>query len=88
MIGRTGNIGLGGAFVLVESPPPVGTKLLVYLAAATAWEPMEITAEVRWVRVEPPVGMGVRFIDLTAPQIVALHELLVLTGYGDGSFVP
>ena len=88
MAGRTENIGLGGAFVLVESPPPVGTKLVVYLAAATAWDALEITAEVRWVRIDPPVGMGIRFVDLTQSQIVALHDLLVLTGYGEGTYVP
>lgn len=85
---RTENIGIGGAFVLVESPPPIGTKLIVYLSAATAWEPMEISAEVRWVRVDPPVGMGIRFVDLAPQQLVALHDLLALAGYGEGYVVP
>lgn len=88
MSARTENIGLGGAFVLVESPPPIGTRVIVYLAAATAWEPLEITAEVRWVRLDPPVGMGVRFVDLTPAQLGALHDLLVLTGYGEGFVAP
>lgn len=82
---QTENIGLGGAFVQTETPPAVGTRLTIFLTAATAWEPLEIQAEVRWVRLERPAGMGVRFVELSAGQLGALHDLLVLAGYGEES---
>jgi uncharacterized protein (TIGR02266 family) len=77
--GRTSDLGLGGAFVESESSPPVGTKLLVSVVTPTAWDPMTIEAEVRWLNDGSngePAGFGVRFGTLSGHQATALYELI------------
>ena len=77
--GRTSDLGLGGAFVEAETSPPVGTRLMVSVVTPTAWEPLTIEAEVRWINDgengEPP-GFGVRFDSLSGHQATALYELI------------
>lgn len=36
--GRIADLGMGGAFVESERPPPVGTSIVVTLQAPTAWK--------------------------------------------------
>jgi hypothetical protein len=69
----TSDISLGGAFVEAAQPPPVGSRLLLVLSSPTAWDPIEVPGEVRWVR---EGGFGVRFEELSAAQAAALYELL------------
>jgi len=77
--GRTSDLGLGGAFVEAESSPPIGTRLTVTVMAPTAWDPLEIEAEVRWINDGTDgeaAGFGVRFASLSGPQATALYELI------------
>ena len=74
--GRVSDLGMGGAFVEAHDPPPAGTKVWLTFGAPTAWDPLELPAEVRWQKHEPPAGFGVRFRALTPPQANALAELV------------
>jgi len=78
-VGRTSDLGLGGAFVECETLLPVGTPIRVSIKAPTAWEPLEIAGEVRWVvdsSEDGPTGFGVRFASLGGPEATALYELI------------
>lgn len=82
--GRIADLGMGGAFVQTERPPPVGTPIVLTLQAATAWDPLELPAEVRWTHDEPiglGRGFGIKFRALAPAQASALYELLAQTGY-------
>ncbi len=74
--GRVSDLGMGGAFVEASDPPAVGTRVWLTFGAPTAWDPLELPAEVRWVKTGKPAGFGVRFRSLTPAQATALTELV------------
>lgn len=76
---RVSDLGMGGAF-LHDPGLRVGVRLLVSLTAPTAWEPLELAAEVRWIDAR---GAGVAFRSLTGPQATALRALVELVGYAE-----
>lgn len=85
---RTGSIidlHLEGAFIGTHSPPAEGTRVRLRLSAPTAWDPVLVDGEVRWVRTardgEP--GFGVRFDPLGPSQAAALAELVDASAYED-----
>lgn len=78
MQGSLVDVGLGGARISCLRPPPVGTRLRVALTPPTAWEPLEVPAEVRWVDGERQPGFGIAFGALTSTEANALHALLDL----------
>lgn len=84
--GRISDLGMGGAFVQVDRPPPIGTPILLTLQAPTAWDPLELPAEVRWLS-DDPVGLGqgfgLEFRGLAPSQATALYELLASAGYSE-----
>ena len=76
---RTSNISIGGFFVALSKPPPVGTmvKFVLDLDGRVA----RGFGEVAWIRLtsrglEMPVGMGVRFRHLLDDGEVLLRDLL------------
>lgn len=76
----TSNIGVGGAFVLTESPLAVGTTLRVSIDVPTTEETIETDATVRWV-VTPETadelhapGMGIKFQRLDVEALLSLSE--------------
>lgn len=83
--GRIADLGMGGAFVQADRPPPVGTGLVVTLQSPTAWDPLELPAEVRWVSEDGLAGLGrgfgVKFGALAPSQAAALYELLSSSGF-------
>ncbi len=81
--GRIADLGMGGAFVHTERPPGVGTPVLLRLAAPTAWDPLELVAEVRWVSAALPRGFGVAWSGLSPAQANALYELVVAGGFSE-----
>jgi Tfp pilus assembly protein PilZ len=57
-----------GMFVAIPSALAVGDKVLVRLPARDDAEPVQIHAEVRWLRAAPdgaqrPAGVGLRYTD-------------------------
>jgi hypothetical protein len=50
------------------------------VSSPSAWDPLEIAGEVRWVRDDPP-GFGVRFGGLSPKEMTALHELVSAAGF-------
>lgn len=78
--GKLLDLGLGGAQIRAERPPAVGTKLRVTLSAPTAWDPLDLPAQVRWADGQ---AFGVAFERLTAAQASALYELLVVSRFAE-----
>jgi uncharacterized protein (TIGR02266 family) len=78
----TRNIGVGGAFIVTESPPPPGTPVALTLLVPTGGGRVAVAAEVRWIVSEgAQPGMGVRFIDLEVDELLELNEYFAtLTG--------
>ena len=93
--GLIADLGMGGAFVQSERPPAIGTPIVLTLQAPTAWDPLELPAEVRWVSGEggaggdgaAPAGLGrgfgLKFRSLAPTQAAALYELLSSTGFAE-----
>lgn len=97
--GLIADLGMGGAFVQSERPPAIGTAIVVTLQAPTAWDPLELPAEVRWVHddaapeetaseaSEAAIGLGrgfgLKFRALAPTQAAALYELLTSAGFGE-----
>ena len=82
---HTLNIGVGGAFIASDSPPAIGTGLVVILEVPTTDLPIEIDAEVRWTTdggSEPrSAGMGVKFGALDVEHLLMLSDYFAsLTG--------
>lgn len=74
--GRVSDLGMGGAFITTNDPPAIGTGVWLTFGSPTAWDPLELPAEVRWLKEGAPAGFGVRFRDLTRAQANALSELV------------
>jgi Tfp pilus assembly protein PilZ len=89
--GLIADLGMGGAFVQSERPPAIGTPIVLTLQAPTAWDPLELPAEVRWVSGEgeaaAPAGLGrgfgLKFRSLAPTQAAALYELLSSAGFAE-----
>ena len=88
--GVTSNIGVGGAFVLTESPLPVGTDLRISLTVPTAGdEVIETDAQVRWVVTAEQAderhsaGMGIKFMRLDVEALLLLSEYFASLTRGD-----
>lgn len=85
---RTGSIQdlhLEGAFVGTLSLPPEGTRVRLRLTTPTAWDPVLVDGEVRWVRTtrDGDPGFGVRFDPLGPAEAAALAELVEASAYED-----
>ena len=79
--GRLVDLGLGGARVRADRPPPRGTRLRLRLDSPSAWDPLEIVAEVRWV--DEDAGLfGLAFAPLRRAEATALHALLSAGRFG------
>jgi len=82
--GRTSDIGMLGVFVEAERSIEPGTALLLAISAPSAWEPLTLPAEVRWVSDGSdghPRGFGARFRELAEHEAAALYELLAASQY-------
>ena len=75
----TRNIGVGGAFIVTNDPPPVGTPLEVTLRLPGG-RALVVRGEVRWCADgddDPLVDMGVKFDRLSVEDTLALNEYFV-----------
>ena len=78
------DLGMGGAFVCTDTPVPIGTSLVLTISAPTAWEPLEVNAEVRWLAGESPErpqGFGVHFLPMSSTDAAVLYDLIQAIGY-------
>jgi PilZ domain len=85
---RTGSIidlHLEGAFIATHSTPQEGTRVRLRFASPTAWDPVLVDGEVRWVRTarDGDPGFGVRFDPLGPAEAAALAELVEASAYED-----
>jgi CRP/FNR family transcriptional regulator, cyclic AMP receptor protein len=77
-----GNISSGGLFVKTEKPLPRGEQFLLRLQLPDLPDPLRISCEVVWARspaeatLKEPVGMGVKFIEMTQKESDALKQYL------------
>jgi hypothetical protein len=71
--GRVSDLGMGGVFVSCGTAPPIGAPIRLSFALASAWDPVDLPAVVRWAR---PDGFGAEFRGLSLRQAEALHELV------------
>jgi len=71
--GRVSDLGMGGVFVACTSVPTLGSSIRLIFSLPTAWDPLELPAEVRWTK---PGGFGAEFRQLSPLQAEALHGLV------------
>lgn len=72
------DLGLGGAQVRSTRAPDVGARVRITLIAPSAWDPLDLPAEVRWADRE---AFGVAFERLSRPEAAALYELLSVSRF-------
>ncbi|MCB9707312.1 MAG: PilZ domain-containing protein [Myxococcales bacterium] len=78
------DLGMGGAFVCTDEAPIIGSTVVLTINAATAWEPFEINAEVRWLSTGTatrPRGFGVHFLPIGSTEAAALYDLIQAIGF-------
>lgn len=82
----TGNLGLGGAFVLTSAPEPEGTELELALLVPRVRAPLYLRAEVRWTTAGGEdghgAGMGISFGPLEVEALRALSDYFASLGGG------
>lgn len=74
---HTKNISLGGMFVECADVIPEQTKIQVRFTVPSQPEPIEVSAEIRWVDrggADRQPGLGVRFDGLRAREVWALNR--------------
>jgi hypothetical protein len=71
-ISRVGTLSMGGIFICVPNPPPVGTKLKLAFEVPGG----EIQTEAIVRNIEPDKGMGTEFTRLNAKDRVLLQRLM------------
>lgn len=69
----TRNLSMGGLFVVMDDPPPIGTKVTLRVLLPSLKEESRIACTVRWIGDE---GAGLRFDGLRAIEVWALNNLL------------
>lgn len=68
----TRNVSLGGMYLLTDTRPPYGAKVMLELYLPALKERANIEAVVRWVKED---GVGVQFGSLRAREVWALNQL-------------
>lgn len=72
------DLGLGGAQVRSTRAPDVGVRVRITLIAPSAWDPLDLPAEVRWADAE---AFGVAFERLSRAEAAALYQLLSVSRF-------
>src|SRR5262249_55747528 len=73
----TRNIGVGGAFIETEDPPPPGSGLVLSGRVPTSKKKIAMRGEVRWIsdgELDAVHGMGVKFHGLEVDHLLELNE--------------
>lgn len=75
---ETRNVGIGGAFIVAHSRPPVGAAITVELTLPTTDRVFVLPSVVRWASDE---GMGVQFVGVDVDVLLELNDYFgTLTG--------
>jgi hypothetical protein len=77
-VGTLLDLGLGGAQVRSGRAPDVGARVRITLIAPSAWDPLDLPAEVRWADAK---AFGVAFERLSRAEAAALYELLSVSRF-------
>ena len=80
--GRLVDLGLGGAQIRSDRPPPLDAALRIILISPSAWDPLDLPADVRWVD-DDKSTFGVAFDRLSRSQAAALYELLQVSQFAE-----
>lgn len=78
--GRLVDLGMGGAQIRCERPPVAGERLRLTLTTPSAWDPLVLPAEVRWVD-DRERTFGLAFDGLGRTEATALYELLSVSRF-------
>ena len=78
--GRVRDLSMGGVFITCSVCPPVDALLRLYFSLPSAWDLVELPAEVRWTNEE---GFGAAFRALNARQADSLLELIQKLGFDE-----
>lgn len=73
------NMSMGGAFVRTDAPAPPGSQVLLRVYEGEDATPVPIQGEVVWARLPgqgTPVGMGIRFTQVGADELVRIKLFL------------
>jgi hypothetical protein len=83
--GKLIDLGLGGAQIKCDRAPTIGQRLRLTLSAPSAWDPLELPAEVRWVdgKGRRSALFGVAFVRLSRAQASALYMLLSVSRFAE-----
>lgn len=77
--GYSEDVSEGGLFVATYTPHPIGTQLEVTFELPTG-HAIRTRGEVRWTRETqesgPRPGMGIRFLELSAEDLVAIRKFV------------
>ena len=82
--GKLVDLGLGGAQVSCERPPARGTRVRLRFTSPSAWDPLELEGDVRWLD-EASGLFGVAFEALSPSEAAALSELLEAHDFSERS---
>jgi Tfp pilus assembly protein PilZ len=70
------NISTSGIFVKTDRACTVGERLILRFLLAGQESQVSIEAEVRWVRRDGPIGIGLLFVDPSGPLKAAIQSFL------------
>jgi hypothetical protein len=73
--GKSGNLGAGGAYIYCDQTPKSG-ELIGLTIKPPDWPSLQITAEVLWKDKVVPLGMGVRFVEISENDCQFLYNVV------------
>lgn len=77
--GEVSDLSVGGAYIVTSASARMGEEMWIRFVAPTAWEPLELRGEVRWVE---PGGFGVAFAgELSEAELRAVRALVEMAGF-------
>jgi Tfp pilus assembly protein PilZ len=77
--GEVSDLSVGGAYIVTTAAAAMGEEVWIRFVAPTAWEPLDLRGEVRWVE---PGGFGVAFAgELSEAELRAVRALVDMAGF-------
>ncbi len=79
IVAFTQDLSTGGLFAVTDEKLALGQQIEVVLSTPSTWEPLVLNAEVcrqKDTKADEPGGVGLRFVDLTDVQVLALDNFM------------